>query len=291
MPPIKSFPVSTHFVDDAWVASQGIIRKSRGATYLCPECRTEFKSSLDDLPSNIILNRILESLGKNSNSNTPCKPETIPENTKATRAPPPIVPTLPPKPPQNRAHQVYRALYDYQPCKSDELDLKKSELYIVIDQRKDGWFKGSSIQTLKTGFFPGNYVQHIKYDKQQLSANSSTQHEKDLIDFRSDPISPSFKHQMKVFNTQHTIVPPNITSPSSTKIPHPKSTRGALAPREKFKCIATFPASGKYELNMEENDIVYLNSRREDGWCKGTSERTGQVGLFPISFVTKINPQ
>ena len=42
-------------------------------------------------------------------------------------------------------HQIYRALYDYSPAKSDELSLRKGELYIVIEKCKDGWYKGSSV--------------------------------------------------------------------------------------------------------------------------------------------------
>ena len=45
--------------------------------------------------------------------------------------------------------QIYRALYDYKPVKPDELELKKDELYFVIEKCQDGWFKGSSLTTLK----------------------------------------------------------------------------------------------------------------------------------------------
>ena len=51
--------------------------------------------------------------------------------------------------------QIYRALYDYHPNQLDELALRKNELYSVIEKCQDGWFKGSSLVTLKTGVFPG----------------------------------------------------------------------------------------------------------------------------------------
>ena len=69
-------------------------------------------------------------------------------------------------------HQVYRSLYDYQPLKADELRLQKGELYIVIEKCEDGWFKGSSLNTLKTGVFPGNYMQHVRDEKSETSASS-----------------------------------------------------------------------------------------------------------------------
>jgi E3 ubiquitin-protein ligase SH3RF len=82
----------------------------------------------------------------------------------------PATPTRPSRPNKPAAagatsgiagHQIFRALFDYTPKKADELGLSKSELYVVIEKCEDGWFKGSSVNHLKTGVFPGNYVQHI----------------------------------------------------------------------------------------------------------------------------------
>ena len=69
--------------------------------------------------------------------------------------------------------QVYRALYDYHPLKGDELRLQKGDLYTVIEKCEDGWFKGSSLNTLKTGVFPGNYMQHVRDEKQNAFATNS----------------------------------------------------------------------------------------------------------------------
>ena len=71
-------------------------------------------------------------------------------------------------------HQVYRALYDYTPNRGDELELHKNELYIVFEKCHDGWFKGSGLATLKTGVFPGNYVQNVKVDTNIESQFSSS---------------------------------------------------------------------------------------------------------------------
>ena len=103
----------------------------------------------------------------------------------APMAKPPPVPARPhPQP-----HQVYRALYDYNPAKADELALKKDDLYFVIEKCQDGWYKGSSLSTLKTGVFPGNYVQHVDNEQQQKKQQQS-----DLIDLSAfDPIISSKK--------------------------------------------------------------------------------------------------
>ncbi|XP_019570576.2 E3 ubiquitin-protein ligase SH3RF3 isoform X2 [Rhinolophus sinicus] len=53
---------------------------------------------------------------------------------------------------------VYLALYAYKPQKSDELELRKGEMYRVLEKCQDGWFKGTSLRTGLSGVFPGNYV-------------------------------------------------------------------------------------------------------------------------------------
>ncbi|XP_063085781.1 E3 ubiquitin-protein ligase SH3RF3 isoform X2 [Cavia porcellus] len=53
---------------------------------------------------------------------------------------------------------VYLALYAYKPQKSDELELRKGEMYRVLEKCQDGWFKGASLRTGLSGVFPGNYV-------------------------------------------------------------------------------------------------------------------------------------
>ena len=79
--------------------------------------------------------------------------------------------------------QMYRALYDYKPMQPDELALKKDELYFVIAKGADGWFKGSSLNSLETGVFPGNYVLHVQDEKNR---KEEPQKSCDLIDFTSD---------------------------------------------------------------------------------------------------------
>ncbi|XP_077338709.1 E3 ubiquitin-protein ligase SH3RF3 isoform X1 [Lithobates pipiens] len=53
---------------------------------------------------------------------------------------------------------VYLALYAYKPQKNDELELRKGEMYRVIEKCQDGWFKGTSLRNGTSGVFPGNYV-------------------------------------------------------------------------------------------------------------------------------------
>ncbi|XP_030643014.1 E3 ubiquitin-protein ligase SH3RF3-like [Chanos chanos] len=53
---------------------------------------------------------------------------------------------------------IYLALYAYKPQKADELELRKGEMYRVMEKCQDGWFKGTSLRSGASGVFPGNYV-------------------------------------------------------------------------------------------------------------------------------------
>ncbi|KAJ8280049.1 hypothetical protein COCON_G00071150 [Conger conger] len=56
---------------------------------------------------------------------------------------------------------VYVAMFPYSPRKEDELELRKGEMFLVLERCQDGWFKGTSMHTGKMGVFPGNYMSPI----------------------------------------------------------------------------------------------------------------------------------
>ncbi|EZA50569.1 hypothetical protein DMN91_004034 [Ooceraea biroi] len=53
----------------------------------------------------------------------------------------------------------------------------------------------------------------------------------------------------------------------------------------RFRCIVPYPPNSEFELELRVGDIIYVHKKREDGWYKGTQQRTGRTGLFPASFV------
>ncbi|XP_075234987.1 SH3 domain containing ring finger posh [Lycorma delicatula] len=55
--------------------------------------------------------------------------------------------------------------------------------------------------------------------------------------------------------------------------------------KERFRCIVPYPPNSEYELELQVGDVIYVHKKREDGWYKGTQQRTGRTGLFPASFV------
>uniref|UniRef100_A0A182INC4 Uncharacterized protein n=1 Tax=Anopheles atroparvus TaxID=41427 RepID=A0A182INC4_ANOAO len=52
----------------------------------------------------------------------------------------------------------YRALYNYKPQNSDELELLEGDVVYVLEKCDDGWYVGTSARTGCFGTFPGNYV-------------------------------------------------------------------------------------------------------------------------------------
>lgn len=66
---------------------------------------------------------------------------------------------------------------------------------------------------------------------------------------------------------------------------HKSSKTGTQTVRERFRCITPYPPNSEYELELQVHDIIYVHKKREDGWYKGTQQRTGKTGLFPASFV------
>lgn len=54
--------------------------------------------------------------------------------------------------------QPYKAVYNYNPQNSDELELREGDIVQVMEKCDDGWFVGTSERTHAFGTFPGNYV-------------------------------------------------------------------------------------------------------------------------------------
>ncbi|XP_029296156.1 vinexin isoform X2 [Cottoperca gobio] len=52
----------------------------------------------------------------------------------------------------------YKAVYNYKPQNSDELELREGDVVQVMEKCDDGWFVGTSERTRAFGTFPGNYV-------------------------------------------------------------------------------------------------------------------------------------
>ncbi|XP_041644509.1 vinexin isoform X3 [Cheilinus undulatus] len=65
---------------------------------------------------------------------------------------------VPNSPGSMAARQPYKAVYNYKPQNSDELELREGDIVQVMEKCDDGWFVGTSDRTHAFGTFPGNYV-------------------------------------------------------------------------------------------------------------------------------------
>ncbi|XP_016419812.1 SH3 domain-containing RING finger protein 3-like [Sinocyclocheilus rhinocerous] len=359
---------------------------------------------------------------------------------------------------------IYLAMYAYKPQKADELELRKGEMYRVMEKCQDGWFKGTSLRSGASGVFPGNYVTPISRapfavgqtrsclsgaaqaqapgspgsagpsspvllasasasrSSTPLSSPSSPQlHLKNCLRLCSQQTVNQARSAMQLVHsppasssspsrsparplshaastrplrplTSATITPPNTSaahlngaepqlsstahthadaglnkledkklekkekrssgllkllsgaaakkksrSPPSVSPTHEPSAHGragscpiesemqgamgmeplhrktgslelnfsvspparqpcsssplAVRPepkplsRERYRVVVPYPPQSEAEIELKEGDVVFVHKKREDGWFKGTLQRTGRTGLFPSSFV------
>ncbi|XP_076858135.1 E3 ubiquitin-protein ligase SH3RF3-like isoform X2 [Brachyhypopomus gauderio] len=80
------------------------------------------------------------------------------------------------------------------------------------------------------------------------------------------------------------VSPPAARQPCASALlairPEPKPLS-----RERYRVVVPYPPQSDAEIELKEGDIVFVHKKREDGWYKGTLQRTGRTGLFPGSFV------
>uniref|UniRef100_A0A673MUM6 RING-type E3 ubiquitin transferase n=1 Tax=Sinocyclocheilus rhinocerous TaxID=307959 RepID=A0A673MUM6_9TELE len=320
----------------------------------------------------------------------------------------------------------YLAMYAYKPQKADELELRKGEMYRVMEKCQDGWFKGTSLRSGASGVFPGNYVTPVSSPPVSSSPERPTASVTPLRPQASPSRSPARPLSMTAAPQPHaasvrplrplsSITPPNASaahlnaadlhklqdkklekvsaetitdmsgsvcvcdsvclsqkekkssgllkllsgaaakkksrSPPSVSPTHESSSsssscsvQGAMAPelrsagghgragscpiesemqgamsmdgsldlsfsvspparqpcsssplairpepkplsRERYRVLVPYPPQSEAEIELKEGDIVFVHKKREDGWYKGTLQRTGRTGLFPGSFV------
>ncbi|XP_024141992.1 E3 ubiquitin-protein ligase SH3RF3 isoform X1 [Oryzias melastigma] len=83
-------------------------------------------------------------------------------------------------------------------------------------------------------------------------------------------------------DTNFPMSPPATRASSALMVfrPEPKPLS-----RERYRVLVPYPPQSEAEIELREGDVVFVHKKREDGWYKGTLQRTGQTGLFPGSFV------
>lgn len=80
------------------------------------------------------------------------------------------------------------ALHSYVPQKTDELELKKGQQYIVKERCQDGWYKGVSAENpFRKGVFPGNYLMPLQVYQKWITMQRSNQKNSSSQSHRTNP--------------------------------------------------------------------------------------------------------
>lgn len=120
------------------------------------------------------------------------------------------------------------------------------------------------------------------FEDSSVSSSNAQQHVHTRTGSNPDTSGGSITHPQTLSSTPTTTIQTTVDIPNDT----PRRTKQpAPLVRERFRCIVPYPPNSEYELELQLGDIIYVHKKREDGWYKGTLQRTGKTGLFPASFV------
>lgn len=158
------------------------------------------------------------------------------------------------------------AKYDYTAQSAQELDLKKNERYLLLDDTKSWWRVQQLSPQGVAGFVPSNYV------KREKKTNS-------LFD--------SFKKKVKKGNGSRTL--PNCSPSRQVDSP----TMGRKLPPDPSEAIGTaivkynYQAQQPDELPLTKGTQILILEKSNDGWWRGQSGAA--VGWFPSNYTTEEN--
>ncbi|XP_013789729.1 cytoplasmic protein NCK2-like [Limulus polyphemus] len=154
------------------------------------------------------------------------------------------------------------AKYDYQAQASQELDIRKSERLLLLDDSKH-WWKVSNSKN-QSGFVPSNFV---KREKPSIFDSIRRKVKKRSDSKMSPSASPITTKEIDINSSS-----PNNTSPKNKAV----ITTTALA---KYNYIA----QQADEISLVKGTRVIVMEKSSDGWWKGEYE--GCVGWFPSNYV------
>lgn len=156
------------------------------------------------------------------------------------------------------------AKYDYTAQDQQELNIKKNEKLLLLDDSKSWWLVQNTRS--QSGFVPSNYVKKIK--PSIFSSIKNTLGRKKNTEGRS------------------------LSSPSVTiKASHSDtSEQGSISSETQF--CETTPAVVKYgykplqpdELGLVKGERIMVIEKSSDGWWKG-KRSNGEIGWFPSNYV------
>ncbi|XP_060573333.1 cytoplasmic protein NCK2-like isoform X2 [Ruditapes philippinarum] len=168
------------------------------------------------------------------------------------------------------------AKYDYKAENSKELDMKKNEKLILVDDTKEWWMVQNSRN--KSGYVPSNYVKRSKPSF-----------------FSSLKSTLGRKHKNESKGVGSPVVSRNGSSSGLGALPLPPSDTGSDKNSTNSDnvqvCDPVQPAFVKYnytaqqqdELSLTKGETVVVLEKSSDGWWNG--RKGNSTGWFPSNYV------
>jgi len=131
------------------------------------------------------------------------------------------------------------AKFKYEATRDDELNLNKGDKLIVLEKKKDGWWKGE--KDGQTGYFPSNYVSEG--------------------DVTPSPTTPSFvaAPSFNLPSNGISATPPRIAAPPPTRAPPTRApaTQSIFNTDEDWEFVCGVRAKDSHESN-DTNDLSFV---------------------------------
>lgn len=167
------------------------------------------------------------------------------------------------------------AKFDYKAQGSQELDIKKNERLVLLDDSKSWWKVLNSKN--QSGFVPSNYVK-----REKTSIFDSIKNRVKKKDYKSSPLASPCSNKAFV-NIDINDAPPSHYKSDMKNLSTPNSPLLS----EVLKVVIAkynYEAQQSDELTLVKGDKISVVEKSSDGWWRGRSVG-GQVGWFPSNYV------
>uniref|UniRef100_A0A8D2NL06 SH3 domain containing ring finger 2 n=1 Tax=Zosterops lateralis melanops TaxID=1220523 RepID=A0A8D2NL06_ZOSLA len=293
----------------------------------CPECRTLVLGSLEQLPSNLLLIRLLDGvrcgqsaprLGSGHRPGVLSSPASLRRVPRGLQLHQHRLGTGPR--PHMEGVPRARALYTYRGHNPGELRFNKGDTIVLLRQLDENWYLGELNGS--SGVFPASSVQVIKHlplprplfsldlrgrDRGDSKDILTLQKVRDILTLqkvqdtgdrgsgqraapRASRASPgALGCPIPAPALPHLCPIPAPSQPQLCPIPAPSLPH--LSPSLSLpRCVALHPytAHGPDELELQKGEGVRVFGKEQDGWLRGMSLLTGRVGLFPGNYVAPL---
>ncbi|RNA28422.1 cytoplasmic NCK1 isoform X1, partial [Brachionus plicatilis] len=160
------------------------------------------------------------------------------------------------------------AKFDYKSKEPNELDLKKGERLVLLDNSKNWWFVRKT-ETDQTGYVPSNFVKKEKKSLlekiipkklQTLTSNNSCEN---ALKMQSSPVNNQLNS--------------SVSSNSTVRSESSATTRALV----KHKYNSAKPD----ELTLNVGTKVTVLEKFGDGWWKISADDSQMVGLYPSNYL------